>query len=415
MKEKSNQQSNQAYLDIIAKASGILNQERQTTHVLQNLLDCLIDNIPAASTGIIWIYKPVSGKLIAQNASGIDYLTLSNSHLNIENSLLGNIFQTGKIKFIKLPDTHEIFGMEIPGLNKPGWIACLPLTDGQIKTGILTMLFTSPDISFQSEEKLFWQIIANMITLVVKPEGIQGESLLYTEDTQQRKDELISILAHEMRTPLTSIKGYVTALLMTEISFSADQQKDFLEIIDRECDILQSFITDLLESSAIDSGAFTIDIEPIQLSQLAGEAVNEVARHSTEHPILIDFPEDFPMINADYKRIQQLFRHLLDNAIKYSPQGGLIIIQGRARQEDVIVSVVDEGIGIAPEDLNRLFDKYFRSRYSQHNQIIGTGLGLPISRSIIEAHGGHMWAESSLGHGSTFYFTLPYNASSEKI
>jgi signal transduction histidine kinase len=121
----------------------------------------------------------------------------------------------------------------------------------------------------------------------------------------------------------------------------------------------------------------------------------------------VDFPPDFPIVEADSRWIKQVFRNIIDNAVKYSPEGGLIVIKGEVRPADVVVSVADQGIGISPENLIPLFEKYFRVRSAASLHIPGTGLGLPIGRAIVEAHGGKIWLESKMGEGTTVFFSLP--------
>ena len=132
----------------------------------------------------------------------------------------------------------------------------------------------------------------------------------------------------------------------------------------------------------------------------------EIQRHTELHRILTDFPASFPIVEADPRWIKQVFRNVLENAVKYSPEGGLIIIHGEIRREDIVVRVADQGIGISPEDLIPLFEKYFRVRSTERLQVSGTGLGLPVARSIVEAHGGRIWAESQVNQGTTIYFSL---------
>jgi two-component system sensor histidine kinase VicK len=121
----------------------------------------------------------------------------------------------------------------------------------------------------------------------------------------------------------------------------------------------------------------------------------------------VDFPTDFPIVEADPRWIKQVFRNILDNAVKYSTDGGLIVIKGQARTADVVVSVADQGIGISSEDVIPLFEKYFRVRTVATLHVPGTGLGLPIARAIVEAQGGRIWVESKVGEGTTVFFSLP--------
>ena len=130
-------------------------------------------------------------------------------------------------------------------------------------------------------------------------------------------------------------------------------------------------------------------------------------RRTGQHRLIVDFPPDFPLIDADPLRIKQVIRNILDNAIKYSPQGGLVVIKGDVRTSDVVVSIADQGVGISPEDLIPLFEKYFRVKSPTGYHVPGTGLGLPVARGIVEAHHGRIWAESRVGQGTTLYFSLP--------
>jgi signal transduction histidine kinase len=217
----------------------------------------------------------------------------------------------------------------------------------------------------------------------------------------------MATLSHELRTPLAAIKGYSTALLLEEVSWSDDKRREFLHLIDDECEILQHMIADILDSSMIDVGQLVIEPQPIRLPHLAHELAEEVQRRTEVHHIVVDFPADFPLIDADPLRIKQVFRNILDNAIKYSPQGGLVVIRGEVRPNDVVVSISDQGVGISPEDLIPLFEKYFRVKSPTGYHVPGTGLGLPVARGIIEAHKGRIWAESKVGQGTTLYFSLP--------
>jgi signal transduction histidine kinase len=122
---------------------------------------------------------------------------------------------------------------------------------------------------------------------------------------------------------------------------------------------------------------------------------------------MVDFPSPFPIVDADPQRITQVMRNLLDNAVKYSPSGGLVVVRGEVRETEVVLSVADQGEGIAPEHLVHLFEKFFRIKSGLRRHVVGTGLGLPIARTIVETHGGRIWAESQVDQGTTFYFTIP--------
>jgi two-component system phosphate regulon sensor histidine kinase PhoR len=221
------------------------------------------------------------------------------------------------------------------------------------------------------------------------------------------RSELMATVSHELRLPLTAIKGYATALLLEEVDWSQQKRSEFLHLIEEECVSMESLLTDILDSSLIEDERLVIETEPLRLPKIALEIAREQQHRTSRHRIIVDFPTGFPIVSADCLWIKQVFRNILDNAIKYSPEGGLILIHGETRHEDVVVHISDQGIGISPEDLIILFEKYFRARLPTGLQIPGTGLGLPIARAIIEAHAGRIWAESKLGEGTTLSFSLP--------
>jgi signal transduction histidine kinase len=293
----------------------------------------------------------------------------------------------------------------------------MPLFTGDTRIGVLLLENLQQPESFVEPDLTFLQAVADLIAPAVENARLRRElqTSRALEEANRLKGELLSTLAHEMRTPLTSIKGYCTALLMEETSFDPEAQRAFLEIIDEECDTLESLVHDLLESSIIDAGLLRLELQPVMLPQLSRAVVNEIARRADKHRFVIDFPEDFPIVDADPDRIIQVLRNLLDNAVKYSPDGRLVILRGESRENEVIISVADQGVGISPEHLNRLFEKFFRVDSGLRRHVVGSGLGLPICRTILEAHGGQIWAESKVGQGSTFYFTLPLEGISQEM
>jgi signal transduction histidine kinase len=177
--------------------------------------------------------------------------------------------------------------------------------------------------------------------------------------------------------------------------------------------VLTDLIHDLLESSIIDAGLLRLESEPVRLPRLVQRAIDDIARRTEKHRFLVDLG-DLPIIDADPRRIEQVLRNLLDNAVKYSPQGGMVVVRGEVQEAHIVISVADQGVGIAPEHLNRLFEKFFRVESGLGHHVVGSGLGLPIARTIVESHGGRIWAKSRLGQGSTFYVSLPLTQDEER-
>jgi signal transduction histidine kinase len=330
-------------------------------------------------------------------------------------------FETGQAQVYEGPEqVHAIsetmsrrerqrFSEAIIGMRQPLSATCIPLIAGRKRVGTLLLENRTHAGAFGREELSFLSAVANLVALAVENANLREElqAVRALEEANRLKAELISTLAHEMRTPLTSIKGYSTALLMEETSFDSRTQNEFLTIIDEECDVLTDLIHDMLESSIIDAGLLKLELQPVRVQRLAQQAIADIGRHTTVHHFVSDFPDDFPIVDADANRISQVLRNLLDNAVKYSPQGGLVVVRGEVLTDEVLVAVADQGVGIAPEDLNRLFEKFFRVKSGLGDRVIGSGLGLPISRTIVVSHGGRIWAESQVGQGTTLFFTLP--------
>jgi signal transduction histidine kinase len=335
------------WLSAVEKISRLLVNNRQTETSLQSALDYLIHTSEAADAGIVWSYEPSTDRLMAEVASGIDLNTLKQVRLNTSEEMIGRVFQRGESESYPAANAipgiedhiKKVFGVKIPGLDHTATVACIPLNTETTKYGVLTFLNSVRGAVFTQNDMLFFQTIAHLLTMAMKMTA-QGKTLKQIEvigNDEQYRAGLISTLAHEMRTPLTSIKGYSTALLMKEAAYNAQTQREFLEIIDRECDTLEGLITDYLESSAIDAGMMKIDLQPVRLPRLAAKAADDADRRFPKHSLFVDFYDGFPLIDADPERVLQVLRQLLDNAAKYSPAGGLIVVQGKIAGDKAVI------------------------------------------------------------------------------
>jgi signal transduction histidine kinase len=417
------------HLSAIFEVARILATEQDLEGMLPQFLSRLIVALEAADTGILLLYDEADEQLTVSEAQGYDFDTLSKIRIAPGEAMSGRAFQTGQVGLYPTPkaiaaarenlrpESRELFGVATIGLEEPQSAICIPLVAGQAKVGALLLENRSRPSGFTPEEVSFLRAVADIIALSIENLRLRKklQDTRAFEETNRLKAELISTLAHEMRTPLTSIKGYSTALLMEEAPFDLETQQEFLRTIDEECDTLQDLIHDLLESSVIDAGLLRLEFQPVRLPRLTQSVIDDVAHRSESHRFLVDFPGDFPLLDADPHRIEQVLRNLLDNAVKYSPQGGLIVVRGEVREDEVVISVADQGVGIAPEHLNRLFEKFFRVEWGLGRHVVGSGLGLPIARTIVESHGGRIWAESKLEQGSVFYFTLPLRGPSQEM
>jgi K+-sensing histidine kinase KdpD len=280
---------------------------------------------------------------------------------------------------------------------------------GKQKLGVLVLETIHGPPFFSEDDMPFVQTIADLIALAIDRGRLAAHADAVREErrAERMRSEILATLSHELRMPLTAIQGYSSALLMDEVEWSAEKRQEFLRMIEDESNNMQSMLTDILDSSLIEVDQFNIKRQPARIPLIAREVTEEIRHRSESHRFIVDFPDGFPILDIDPRWIKQVFRNVLDNAVKYSPEGGLIVLRGEVRACDVVIIVADQGIGISPENLIPLFERYFRASTTADLHIPGTGLGLPVARAIVEAHGGRIWAESKLGEGTTIYFSLP--------
>ena len=222
-----------------------------------------------------------------------------------------------------------------------------------------------------------------------------------------RKD-FVANVSHELRTPLAVIKGYVETLLDEEPP-APDIARQFLETIQRHSRRLELLIDDLLNISALESQQAKLDCAPASLRATAAAVVEELSQRARDKNIQVtlEIPADLPAVSADVQRLHEVFVNLLDNAIKYTPFGSRVQVTAASSNGFLKVCVADNGPGIAAEHLSRIFERFYRVDKARSRELGGTGLGLAIVKHIVQAHGGKVWVESELEHGSRFYFTLP--------
>jgi signal transduction histidine kinase/HAMP domain-containing protein len=223
------------------------------------------------------------------------------------------------------------------------------------------------------------------------------------------KSDFLTNMSHELRTPLNSIIGFSDMLLTQEIGSLNAMQQDFLETVARNGRHLLQLISELLDLSKIEAGHLQLTPESVDLRELLREAVDSV-RAQTEkrrHVLDLELPPSPLTVTADHVRVRQVLLNLLSNAIKFTPDGGKVRLLGRREDGGIRVEVIDTGIGIAPEDQPKLFKEFIQVDASASRHYEGTGLGLALSKRLVELHGGRIGCESARGQGSTFWFTLP--------
>lgn len=237
--------------------------------------------------------------------------------------------------------------------------------------------------------------------------GVLWRDVTRDKEVDQMKNQLLSTVSHELRTPLASIKGFATTLLRQDVRWDEATQREFLRIIEEESNRLEELIDNLLDMSQVEAGALRIQREPIYLRRIVREAVEQAQQRTETHWFVMDLPAELPRVWADPRRVRQVLNNLLENAIKYAPNGGQITVTCEVEADCVVVSIADQGQGIPREFLERVFDRFFQVDGANTRAMGGSGLGLAIAKGIVQAHGGAIWAESQAGQGSVFRFTLP--------
>jgi len=240
---------------------------------------------------------------------------------------------------------------------------------------------------------------------------------------EKLKDEFVSIVSHELRTPLTTIKGYAQHLIrrierrlrsisltqpanvVAELPESYDLRS--LNIVQSQTEHLERLVNDLLDLSRVQWGELHLQYSSFYLADVLAESVRQAQISADEHTIFLDIEAQNSKLVADKSRIGQVVGNILDNAIKFSPQGKQVTVMLKEQGNEYLVSISDRGIGVSPDFFDHIFDRFYRVRNTASRQYSGIGMGLYIAKAIVEAHGGRIWLSSHQGMGSTFYFTLP--------
>jgi PAS domain S-box-containing protein len=227
------------------------------------------------------------------------------------------------------------------------------------------------------------------------------------EELSKMKSDLLATVSHELRTPLATIKGYSTMILDYFSKLTSDETKEYLKSIDNSTDRLGKLVDNLLDTSRLEAGLLNLEKATVSLTQLIQKVAAEANIRDDQHRVLIAESKKLPRVNIDAKRIRQVLDNLIDNATKYSPPGTEIEISAEQCDKELIIGVTDHGPGIPAEELTNIFDRMYRIEQRVYSGVNGMGLGLYICQKLVTAHGGRIWAESTMGQGSTIKFTLP--------
>lgn len=259
-----------------------------------------------------------------------------------------------------------------------------------------------------------------------RPIGVVAvlDDITSNKQVEKLKDEFVSIVSHELRTPLTAIKGYTQHLIRRiERRLRETRQKQqgtgslgefpesydlrSLNIVQSETEHLERLVSDLLDLSRVQWGELNLQYTSFYLADVLAERVRLAQVSAENHTIFLDIQVQDSRIVADQLRVGQVFGNILDNAIKFSPPGRQVVVKLQEQDDEYLISVIDQGIGVSPEYFDHIFERFYRVRNMASRQYSGIGMGLFVAKAIVEAHGGRIGFSSNQGIGSTFYFTLP--------
>lgn len=327
------------------------------------------------------------GALVGTNVFEIPAVLKSGLDSLLMQAFDGQSGERTEVHFVPSPDKVFYLHVKVVPVTSDG---------GEIESALLVAMDVTSNIRLQSQlERSYEKLIQTYQEL---------------ERVTKMKTQFIDIVSHELRTPLTVMRGYLD-LLESECASASDPKfSQKLKTIRANTDKLYALVESMLDVSRLEKGTLQINVEPTKIDTVLDEVVKARSHDATEkkQSLSLEVEGDLPLIMADRRRIRDVFNNLLDNSIKYTEEGGKVFVGARDEGRTIHVWVRDNGVGIPLENLGRIFDRFFivASNDLSH-QVNRIGLSLPISKGIIEAHGGRIWVESQVGKGSVFHVNLP--------
>jgi signal transduction histidine kinase len=351
-------------------------------------------------------------ELVVEAAAGVNPEYLK-ARMRLDESVSGQVVRTGQLVYIR--DTYEepdflFFDDVVRSL------LAVPLMLRDQPVGTLSVDSAKAHAFSQSDVQLM-MIAAAQVSIAIANARLFGElgrraselTEAYDElkESDRLKDELVQNLSHELRTPLTFVKGYVDLLMAGEMGLLNNEQQEALLIVSDKTNEITRLIDDIITLQRIDTG--NLQLLPQSLTELIRTSVAGHRLVANKKGLVIEYvlPESSAVVPMDKGRVNQVLDNLIGNAIKFSPDGGMIVVNLEEYKDEVLVSITDQGIGLPPDKQERIFDRFYQIDGSSRRRFGGTGLGLAIVKRIVEAHNGRIWVESAVDQGSVFNFTLP--------
>ena len=372
----------------------------------QSTLDVVVAQaarLTSARSCLLFLHDVASDDYAAEAGVGVPEETLRTLRFQMGIGYHGQVVQS--TQSMLLEDLGDAVGAEeIMSLVRAKNALIVPLQGNESVMGTITCL-NRDGVGFSTEDQDMLKMLASQATIAITNADLYER----TKELDRLKSEFVAVVSHEVRTPLTSIKGSLELLGDERFHKLPPPQKELLSICQANTERLISLINDILDFSKLESSKLSLTVESIDAGTVLTEAVENIQNLAKQKGVEIDLKIDpsTGSIEADPMRVGQVATNLLGNAIKFSPEQSRIEVFASGDESQITVSVKDYGRGIAQRDLNRLFQRFAQLDSSTTRKAGGTGLGLVISKGIVEQHGGKIWVESSVGEGSTFSFSLP--------
>jgi PAS domain S-box-containing protein len=236
---------------------------------------------------------------------------------------------------------------------------------------------------------------------------VNVRDISHFREAQQMKSTFISVMSHELKTPVALIKGYAGTLRREDANWDPAVVQQSLQVIEEESDRLNDLIENLLATSKLQAEGMRLNYSDVALNKIMHAVVERFQIQTKHHQFVVEFPPDFPVVPGDESRLRQVIDNLVSNAVKYSPDGCTIHLGGAYTEDVVRITVQDQGVGLPQDEWDRVFERFYRVDDALTSKAQGTGLGLYLAKAVVEAHGGEIGVTSVPGQGSTFYFTIP--------
>jgi len=371
--------------------------------VLQLIVVSAVE-ILQGSAGVIALLE--GDRLVPRASYGLPTGAVASLHPRLDRAILNVLGQLGEqVSVLYVPTGFGDWARRYH-------VLALPMQYEEQLLGVIYVFRHSDAGGFSDRDLHVLDVFARQAAGALQQGRATAAMLAEKTRLEEMQNTFVSIVSHELQTPVAIIKSYAATLAREDATWPPETIQRVSRNIEEECDRLTRLISDLLDLSRIQAGRVAMRVGSVELPQLVSEVIDQLAPRAPKHSLRSTFTPTFPLVRGDTDQLRRALFNLVQNAIKYSPQGGEVLIAGEVRTIDdrvfAVVRVIDRGVGIPPGEQERIFDRFHRADTRLSRTTAGVGLGLYITRSIVEGHGGQIWAESEgEGRGSTFTIVLP--------